>query len=277
MYATTIIETSFPRAYERILRFVLASPQHIEFGGGVERKPALDSQTHIILTRPAVEEVLAQKYHPKDPFCSPNTIKAYCDEYTEMLDASKFDDTYYDLLVNGFKHVIFKDALGNVNWIPIRIRNFFNYCYEKPINQIEALRIGLQKQIDENLPSNRNIAVLFNPSIGHSNDSKLATPCLNEILIRYEGNGKASTHTLFRSHDMCNAYESNKIAITKMLNDYVIEPCGCKILFDDEVNFSGHIYVNDTDSAKIVADSSTVQTGLIVDRQQYLNDISRGG
>lgn len=74
------------------------------------------------------------------------------------------------------------------------------------------------------------------------------------------------------------AYESNKIAITRMINDNVIVPCGCKLWIDVEDNFSSHIYKSDVDSAMKVINSEIVYpSGIIAAKQSDLDEISRSG
>ena len=219
MYATTIIETSAMKAWERTMLFVANSPLRLKFGGGTEVKHALDSQVHIILDKNAVDELLNKQWHPSDPFCTPERVKAYKAEYKKDFPADTFDYTYRDRLENGF---------GD--------------DYYNKVNQIDILRNGLQKQIDEQMGSNRNIAVLFNPII--DNFSGKAIPCLNEILIRWEKEGYCSVHTTFRSHDM-SAWNANMLAISEFIYEEIVKPCGCKILYWSEHNYSLHIYEYD--------------------------------
>ena len=227
MYATTIIDTSAMKAWERAMNFVAKSPQRLKFGGGNEIKHALDSQVSIILDQNAIGELLNEQWHPSDPFCTPERVKAYKAEYKNGFDASIFDYTYRDRLENGF--CIDHDMYNSYN----------NY----PLNQIDILREGLQKQIDEQMGSNRNIAVIFNPEI--DNYSGMAIPCWNEVLIRWEKEGYCSVHTTFRSHDLASAWNSNMLAITEFINEEICKPCGCKILYWSEHNYSLHIYEYD--------------------------------
>lgn len=217
MYSTTIMETSFPKAWERAVQFVSKSPLELKFGGGTEIKKARDSQVSIILDKNAVQEALNEQYHPSDPFCSKDKIKLYKQEYKAGFDATTFDYTYRD-----------------------RLENTFLFDDDYPINQIDILRNGLQKQIDEGIGSNRNVAILFNPMI--DNFSGKATPCFNEILVRWEGNNQCSVHTTFRSHDLASAWNANMLALTEFINEEVVKPCGCKIVYWSEHNFSLHIY-----------------------------------
>lgn len=219
MYATTIIETSAMKAWERGMYFIANSPLKLRFGGGREIKHALDSQVQIILDENAINELLNEQWHPSDPFCTKQRVKAYKAEYKKEFDASVFDYTYRNILGHGFV------TNGGSD-----------------VNQIYFLKKGLQKQIDEQMGSNRNVAVLFNPST--DNFSGLAIPCWNEILVRWEKEGYCSVHTTFRSHDM-SAWNANMLAISEFVNGEIVKPCGCKILYWSEHNYSLHIYSYD--------------------------------
>lgn len=250
MYATTIIETSAMKAWERAMRFVAKSPDRLKFGGGLEVKHALDSQVSIILDNNAIGELLNEQWHPSDPFCAPERIKAYKAEYKKGFDASVFDYTYSNILKQGFSFVD-------------------DNCVYHIINQIDILREGLQKQIEEQMGSNRNIAVLFNPST--DNFSGKAIPCWNEVLMRWEKEGYCSVHTTFRSHDL-SAWNANMLAISEFINEEIVKPCGCKILYWSEHNYSLHIYEYDLpiiDNMKIVN-----QNPALALKQTQYNNIS---
>lgn len=207
-------------AWEKAMEFVAHSPLKLKFGGSTEIKHALDSQVSIILDNNAINELLNEQWHPSDPFCTSERVKLYKQEYKEKFDAGAFDYTYRDILEHGF---VTKDG-----------------AY---INQIEILRNGLQKQIDEQMGSNRNVAVLFNPDV--DNFSGNSIPCFNEILVRFESEGYCSVHTTFRSHDLATAWNANMLALTEFVNDEISRACGCKIKYWSEHNYSLHIYEYD--------------------------------
>ena len=252
MYATTIIDTSAMKAWERAMLFIANSPLELKFGGGAEVKHASDSQVHIILDKNAINELLNGQWHPSDPFCTPERVKAYKEEYKKGFPADTFDYTYRDILERGF--------------------NFHDSAYGYHIvNQIDILRNGLQKQIDEQMGSNRNIAVLFNPAI--DNFSGKAIPCWNEVLIRWEKEGYCSVHTTFRSHDM-SAWNANMLALTEFIYEEIAKLCGCKILYWSEHNYSLHIYKYDL---HIVNEMVRVSRNpALVARQEMYNNISSG-
>lgn len=234
MYAKTIHSVSFPKVWEEAVKFVRKSPEKLTFGGGKEVKHAVDSQCTIILDRHAVREVLGHVVHPSDPFATPSKLKEYIAEYTDEYDASRFDYTYYNILKYGFEFPP----------IPEKGSGKFGVgC----INQIEALRIGLQKQVDEKMSSNRNVAVLWNPVV-HTYSPK-AQPCWNEVMVRWKQEGEVQIYWTFRSHDLFSAWEGNTVAMTTFLDREVVKPCGCEIVEICEVNYSLHIYDYDLPAA----------------------------
>ena len=132
MYATTIIETSAMKAWERAMRFVAKSPDRLKFGGGLEVKHALDSQVSIILDNNAIGELLNEQWHPSDPFCAPERIKAYKAEYKKGFDASVFDYTYSNILKQGFSFVDDNCVYHIINQIDICWSNVIIiwHCFE---------------------------------------------------------------------------------------------------------------------------------------------------
>lgn len=254
MYATTIIDTSGMKAWERAILFVANSPLRLKFGGGTEVKHAYDSQVHIILDENAVNEFLNEQWHPSDPFCTIERVKAYKEEYKKGFPANTFDYTYRNILEQGF------------------IRHTTPYTIDgKPISQIDILRNGLQKQIDEQMGSNRNVAVLFSPVA--DNFSGKAIPCLNEILVRWERKGYCSVHTTFRSHDL-SAWNANMLALTEFINEEIAKPCGCKILYWSEHNYSLHIYEYDLPIVNTIVKVN--RNPALVGKQERYNDITSG-
>lgn len=230
MHAKTIRSVSFSKAWEEAVKFVRNSPERLTFGKGKEVKHARDSQCTIILDEHAVRDVLNHVVHPSDPFATPLKLKEYIAEYTDEYDASKFDYTYYNILKRGFG-VPYSGVEYGVG----------------SIDQIIALREGLEDQVNERLSSNRNVAVLWNPVV-HTYSNK-AQPCWNEVMVRWKEDGKAQIYWTFRSHDLFSAWEGNTVAITEFLNRDVVKPCGCEIVEICEFNYSLHIYDYDLPKA----------------------------
>lgn len=230
MYSKTIRSVSFPIAWQEAAKFIRKSTEEFSFGGGKEIKHARDSQCGIILDRHAVMEVLSHTVHPSDPFATELKLQEYIKEYSDLFDASKFDYTYYNILKEGFREKI-----------PICVLGVYD---DVEFNQIDALRKGLQKQCDERLSSNRNVAVLWNPAV-HTY-SRVAQPCWNECMVRWIRDGEVQIYTHFRSHDI-SAWGSNMVAMMEFLNRDVVKPCGCEIIEIIESNFSLHAYESDLD------------------------------
>ena len=249
MYSKTIRSVSFAKAWEEAVKFVRKSPEKLTFGGGKEVKHAVDSQCTIILDEYAVRDVLNHVVHPSDPFATPLKLKEYIAEYTDEYDASRFDYTYYNILKRGF-------YVTNANTPK-----------ESWFNQIEALRKGLKKQCDENLSSNRNVATLWNPVV-HTYSLK-ATPCWNEISIRWKCKGQVQIFWTFRSHDLFSAWGGNTVAMTEFLNREVVKPCNCEIVEIIENNYSLHIYDYDLPKANEI---KTVQINPALQRLQNKYD-----
>lgn len=245
MYAKTIRSVSFPKAWEEAVKFVRKSPEKLTFGGGKEVKHAHDSQCTIILDEHAVREVLNHVVHPSDPFATPDKLREYINEYSDSYDASKFDYTYYNILKQGFKDY-------SMNPYPNMASDKGFTLVESiyPFNQIEALRKGLRKQCDEELSSNRNVAVIWNPVV-HTYSPK-AQPCWNEVMVRWKQERQAQIYWTFRSHDLFGAWEGNTVAMTEFLNRDVVKPCGCEIVEIYEFNYSLHIYDYDLDAANSI-------------------------
>lgn len=245
MHAKTIKTCSLPYGWQEMVKFVRKSPQRIQFGGGTETKHALDSQLQIILDNRAIEDALKHIVHPSDPFCSDsngkvseNKIMKYIEEYTKEFDAREFSYTYYQELTKGFID-----------------RKVNEYVY---FDQIHNLKEGLKKQINENLSSNRNIAVLYNPLKWNMNSS---SPCWNTLWIRFERKDQDETIwvsicTFYRSHDLTDAWESNFIAQVTFIQKEILDPLNAKILYWHESNASLHIYEHNLPTAMKIKEIS---------------------
>ncbi len=236
MHSKTIKSCSLAYAWQEAVKFVRESKQRIQFGGGTEVKHALDSQVQIILDKHAIEDALLHKVHPSDPFCtdkdgnpSENRIMAYVNEYNKDYDASKFTYTYYVELTKGFE------------LSPCTDNEIDNTIY---LDLIKKLRNGLKFQIDNKLPSNRNVVTLLNNSKWGMMDS---LPCWNILWIRLdhiddEGIVWVSVSTWYRSHDLTDAWESNFIAQVTFIQKEILDPLNARILEWHESNASLHIY-----------------------------------
>jgi len=241
----TITGNDIRIVWQDAIEYILKHGTIMEFGGENERKKAYDSSINFYLTKDAVKQALDGQVHPDDPFATPKKLKEYLKEYRRGFDASVFDYTYLDRLTNGFSYRREDQLYFGENRLSYRF---------KPIDQLEILKNGLREQIDDELPSNRNIAILYNPGI--DNYSGLSRPCFNEILIRWEGEidgqNYASVHTLFRSHDIGVGWNSNMYGIGNMIYSEVMLPNDCEILYWNEKNFSAHIYLGDEQKLRAI-------------------------
>jgi len=237
MYSKTIIDTSFPKAWERAVEFIKKSNHRITFGGGLEVKHAVDSSVTVILDNNAINDALKHIVHPSDSFCtdrygnpSEDRICAYIKEYDKDFDYTKFVYTYYGEMVNGKTNLInkLKDGL---------------------MFQIESTYTDKNGNIIKGLPSNRNVVTLLNNERWGMLDS---LPCWNILWIRLEridedGTVWVSVSTWYRSHDVTDAWESNFIAQVTMVVRDILEPLNAKILSWTEGNASLHIYEHNLD------------------------------
>jgi len=254
MHAKTIKTCSLPYGWQEMVKYVRESKHIIEFGGGAEIKHAHDSQVQIILDHHAIEDALNNVVHPSDPFCtdkngnpSENRIMTYVNEYRYDFDASKFSYTYYYELTKGMER-----QTG---------------CL---LNLISKLRDGLKFQIDNKLPSNRNVVTLLDNTKWNMMTS---TPCWNILWIRLEridpnGTVWVSISTWYRSHDLTDAWESNFIAQVTFIVNEILKPLNAKILFWHESNASLHIYKHNLDMAMTIKEIS-VSPNLIMLQKKY--------
>ncbi len=262
MHAKTIKTCSLPYGWQEMVKFVRKSSHIIEFGGGNEIKHALDSQVQIILDHHAINDALNHVVHPSDPFCtdkngnpSEDRIMAYVNEYNENFDSSKFVYTYYGEMTKGFT-------------ISSRTDNEIdNTIY---LNLITKLINGLKFQIDNKLPSNRNVVTLLNNSKWNMMTS---TPCWNILFVRLEridpdGTVWVSISTWYRSHDLTDAWESNFIAQVTFIVNEILKPLNAKILFWHESNASLHIYKHNLPMSMKIKEIS-VNPNLIMLQRRY--------
>jgi len=217
----------FDFAWENALKYTLTSGKRIIFGGEDEPKDALDTVQTIVLNKRAVHQILEKQIHKNAPF---KLVNQYVDEFTieflekyhKMPEEQRFDYIYYDRL--------------NKNY---QIENVFN---------------ELGKQMESGIKSNRCQMITWIPEI---DQHKSATPCLQRIRIRYEGDGEVSVHLDWRSRDLFNAWQVNLIGIVTMLQRDIIEPNNCSIARIIDRNDSLHIYKSDIKAAtKVIADGN---------------------
>jgi thymidylate synthase len=161
----------------------------------------------------------AQKWHPKDPFCSPQRIKYYVKQFKrDFAGQSNFEYTYIDRLINyeGFDQLmwmrdqlmadrVFSKRIQAVSWIP---------------------KVDCLKKEDQ--------------------------PCFQRLWIFPYPDKTMDVHIHYRSWDLFKAYEANLMAFQELISDEFTGPCGYKLrglrCFAD--NF--HIYEDDFQSVEKV-------------------------
>lgn len=214
----------FNVAWERAIHNVLVSGTQITFGGNDEKKKALDTVQTIVLNYNAVDQVLRKEIHPLFPF---RMVDQYVKEFTP-----EFLETYQNTPENDRFDYIYYDRLNHDD-------------------QINHMRYNLEKQIASDIISNRNQMITWVPKV---DQYVSATPCLQRIRIRYEGNDNVSVHMDWRSRDLFNAWQVNLIGILNMIYREIIEPNDCRIDRIIDRNDSLHIYKNDITAAANVID-----------------------
>ena len=93
-----------------------------------------------------------------------------------------------------------------------------------------------------NIMSNRNIGVLYQPEMHNMRDK----PCFNWFQIRYTGQGKGSLRLLFRSHDYGDALWANLSSIGYGFDELVFKPCGVELEEIICTSASAHVYENES-------------------------------
>lgn len=226
-------KNSFPNAWARAVAEVMKNGQEITFGGKIkdkdqyEKKVAKDMDLGIVLEGNALKEAIAGVLHPKFP-----TKEMHKDAYMKEWERG------YDWQKQGF-----------------------TYCYEDraeayrgplcSIDQWALAREDLVQQIATGIQSNRNVIVIGNPSIDRF-EIPDSPPCLREIWIRHEGNGKASVKTLWRSRDLFAAWMTNIPGLLSAVMREVIIPNNCEIVQYVDKNHSLHLYREWWEAAALV-------------------------
>jgi len=209
----------FNTAWERAVDNVLLYGIPITFGGRDEKKKALDTVQTIILNYNAADQILRKELHPRFPF---RMVDQYIEEFTtgflekyqNMPEKERFDYIYYDRLNRD--------------------------------SQICHMRNNLEDQIAHDVISNRNQMITWIPKI---DQYVSATPCLQRIRIRYEGNDNVSVHLDWRSRDLFNAWQVNLIGLVHMIYREIVEPNDCRVDRIVDRNDSLHIYKGDIAAA----------------------------
>lgn len=117
-------------------------------------------------------------------------------------------------------------------------------------DQLQHVKECLECEILDEIESNRNIGVLYDPV---KMKSEINKPCWNWFQVRYMGKRRLSIRVLFRSHDYGTALWANASFILFMFNHFVVKPLGCHISELIIVSASAHIYDTEADAAETIS------------------------
>ncbi len=236
---------SFPNAWARAVTEVMKNGQEITFGGKIkdkeqfEIKVAKDMDLGIVLEGNALKEAIAGVLHPQFP-----TKEMHRDAYMKEWERG------YDWRKQGFTYC-YEDRAEVYKGYRIYSKNFETGEDGMTIDQWALAREDLAQQIATGIQSNRNVIVIGNPSIDRF-EIPDSPPCLREIWIRHEGNGKASVKTLWRSRDLFAAWMTNIPGLLSAVMREVIIPNNCEMVQYVDKNHSLHLYREWWDAASLV-------------------------
>jgi thymidylate synthase len=220
MLELAIYASNFTNAWVALCKTIAHEGDVRVIGGGSERKKIRDSVALTVLEGTACEQILDRKMHKSSPF---KNVDQYLEEYTRewLLEQSKkqgnekFTYTYLDRLTSEV---------------------FFS------VDQLHILKDNLQKQVNDDLTSNRTQAITWHPATDVFSNSP---PCLQRIVVRYLGMKEIDVHFTWRSRDCFNAWAANIIALTDLVNREIARPNDCKIVRVIDYNDSLHVYSGD--------------------------------
>lgn len=203
----------FPDAWARAVRYLM--------NHGFPSNGAREAITTIRLYGNAINQVINHTVHPHYPF-GKLAINEYCKEFTyEYLDdyVDKPEDEKFSYLY---------------------FERFARYPTE--VDQIRSTRGALERTSD----SRQIQMITYIPSVDATSANP---PCLQRIQTRQVGMGLVDLHYMFRSWNVYGAMPSNIIALTEMMNKYILKN-------DYTINsitinaVSGHVYDSDSSEAK---------------------------
>lgn len=217
-----MVQSDFNQAWLNILKNC-TSGVLITFGDSINPKSANDTVQNIVLIGNAITQILNSEIHPAFPFkMTEQYKKEFSFEFLASQDAkpheAQFAYTYYDRLArypHDSKHV--------------------------SINQLCTMKKDLNEQRKTGILSNRSQAITWRPTIDLNNT---ASPCLQRIRIRYEGDDQVSIHLNWRSRDAWGAWQVNLVAIIGSIYEEIVEPNDCTIARVYDTNDSLHVYLS---------------------------------
>ena len=223
MNPINIVESDFNNAWSTLVNHIIKFGEKSIIGDYKNPHPIIGSPGMITLKNNAIKQIGSFEIDYDYPF---KAIQQYCDQFTYEWQKENgtggFDYTYFSRLTNG-------------------------------INQLDNLRFNLEDQIINEMSSNRNHAITWIPKTDSYSDNP---PCLQSINVKYIGDNKVDIFLYWRSRDAYTAWQSNIIAITKMLNKYVVDPNNCTIRSIIDISNNYHIYNSDLTAAKNIRQSS---------------------
>ena len=233
----TIEKTDFHEAWETAVYKVVKLGESRVIGSGEERKPIRDTSTIIVLRGKAIQQVLRHELHPLYPT---RNIEEYLQEYTDDYHSmwkqqpltKRFAYLYYDRLIN---YGMCWELSGKI--------------YQERIDQLDILKTGLSKDVDEKISNNRHIAITWYPN---PDGFSRSPPCLNLVQVRLLNESNVEVQMVWRSRDLFRAWQSNVVAVVCLLNEKVIKPDNCEIERIVDYSTSLHVYETDVPEASKV-------------------------
>lgn len=229
-YKMNVKSSDFNNAWGLLVTKIFKNGEQSIIGDPDDPHLVIGTSGMITLKNNAIKQIESFEIHPEYPFkFTPQYMDQFTYEWQKENGTGGFDYTYFDRLVN----------YDTDSYNP----------FSHEINQLDDLRCGLQSQVYHNISSNRNHAITWIPKIDYDSPNP---PCLQSINVRYVGDNKVDIFLYWRSRDAYTAWQSNIIAITYMLNKYVIKPNECSIRSITDFCNHYHIYESDLDAASKV-------------------------
>lgn len=220
-------DDNIDRIYKKIATDIISKGNDINFGDSEEEKFAREIMCTVQIHGKGLRNVLKGKT-PKGFGWSGKKVKRLMESFVaDAKNPTGFEYTYPELL---------SKLVGT------RKDKFIGNCIEI-YNQFEIAKNALMVDKVNNIMSNRNIGVLYQPEMHNMRDK----PCFNWFQIRYTGQGKGSLRLLFRSHDYGDALWANLSSVGHGFNELVFKPCGVELEEVIVVSASAHVYDNQSD------------------------------
>ena len=218
-------ETDFADAWQNAVRFCMKNGYKIDTEYNQE---SLDMCSYITLSGRAIHQIKGRQLHKKFP-TKGRHLQEYIKQFTPEFDASKFEYTYYDRLIN----------------YPV---NMDGVLYR---NQLEHIKINLKN-------SRRLQVITWDPNIDLYSEHP---PCLQSIQLRVLQEPDTDNHMLsrgrvevflnWRSRDLYSAWMSNLIGIVFMIYNEILDNKYEIVKITDYTTMM-HINENDWQAARLV-------------------------